>query len=163
MNIMNTHTLILTSLGLTGMEYISRLEKKGFQATDWAKGISAKIPASRKGTTYEIALIKGSEFSPPYPTTKEIRAEAVERGYGTPPAEIAYLLREKLSDEEIEAMGLWWIVVMHESLEYSGGDPNLLATFRDDDGRPLNMCIGRSSVGWDRVDGFAFVASKKSR
>src|SRR3989344_3106193 len=40
------------------------------------------------------------------------------------------------------------------------GNPNLLSTNRDDDGRWLYACSGRPDDRWNRGNGFAFVSSQ---
>ncbi|NCQ12709.1 hypothetical protein GW804_01280, partial [Candidatus Falkowbacteria bacterium] len=69
---------------------------------------------------------------------------------------------EKLSDKELEAMGLYWIVAMHEPIKDSGGDPRLLSVHRDCDGSWLDAYYGSPDVEWDRGSGFAFAVSQVS-
>src|SRR3989338_4837086 len=77
------------------------------------------------GTT-EVAVLKGMLFEDNDRITKKIRAEADKRKLSKPNAELACLIREKFTDKEIEAMGLWYIVAMHEPINDSDGDPFLL-------------------------------------
>ncbi|MEK7500855.1 MAG: hypothetical protein AAB642_01890, partial [Patescibacteria group bacterium] len=55
-----------------------------------------------------------------------------------------------------EAMGLWYIVAMHEPINDSGGGPNLLDADRSGDGRWLSACDDRPGSRWYRDGGFAF-------
>jgi len=153
----------VNSDGATGEEWIARLGSEGFKVGDYAKSVlrsNSFKPIS--GVTSEIAVLKGEIFSGNGTKTKKIRKEAKNRKFTTPNAEVACLIREKFSDKELEAMGLYWIVVMHEPIKDSDGESRLL-------------CVGRSGVGfwlgansdypddlWKRSNGFAFVVSRVS-
>ena len=135
------------------------LKKKDIRISSWAEEIINQITITN-GVTYTIAIIKGEEMGKDYFTTKEVRDEAQKRGYTTPHPEVALLLREKFSDEEIEAMGLWWIVAMHEPIKDSDGDPRLLGAVRGGGGRWLGTCYGKPGIRWNREGGFAFAVSQ---
>ena len=153
----------VTSDGTTGAEWITRLEKKGFCVSDYAKSVFLSSDfESTKGVTYEVVVLKGMLFEDGDRVTKKIRAEADRRSLTKPIAEIACLIREAFSDKDIEAMGLWRIVVMHEPIKDSGGSLSLLGASRDDDGCWLDAYYDRSVSGWNREYGFAFVALQVS-
>src|SRR3989338_2547198 len=119
----------------TGEDWINRLESKGFCEGDYAKQVlSSQDFKPTSGVTTEVAVLKGMLFKDNDRATREIRAEADKRKLEKPNAEVACLIREKFTDRELEAMGLWWIVVMHEPINDSDGDPNLLSAFRYYDG-----------------------------
>jgi hypothetical protein len=66
-------------------------------------------------------LVKISDIgSKSYYTTKEIREYASGKGYTPPSAEVACLLREKMSDRDIEALGVWYVVALHEPIKVGG-------------------------------------------
>ncbi|MFH1956553.1 MAG: hypothetical protein ABIJ28_02825 [Patescibacteria group bacterium] len=151
----------VTSDGTSGQDWIKRLESNGFQVSDWAKSILHSLdfkPTS--GVTTEIAILKGSLFSDSNRTTRNIYAEADRRNLTKPNAEVGCLIREKFSDKEIKAMGLWWIVVMHEPIKDSDGDPALLHVYRS--ARWLYASYGNPDSRWDPGNGFAFVVSQVS-
>ena len=153
--------LSVTSDGTTGPEWIARLEKKGFRVGDYAKSVlCSKDFKPTSGVTTEIAILKGMLFEDSNRITKKIRTEAESRKLTKPNAEVACLIRENFSDEEIEAMGLWWIVAMHEPINDSDGDPLLLSVYRYDDGSWLNTYFGGPDNKWNRDNGFAFVVSQ---
>jgi hypothetical protein len=108
----------------------------------------------------EIAILKGSLFTDNERITKKILAEATKRKLSTPNAEVACLIREKFTDKEIEAMGLWWIVAMHEPIKDSGGGPSLLSADRRGAGSWLGAYWGYPDYWWSGNDGFAFVRSQ---
>jgi hypothetical protein len=151
----------VTSDGTTGEEWIKRLEDKGFRVGDYAKSVlrSADFKPTT-GITTEVAVLKGMLFEDNDRITKKIRTEAANRKLETPNAEIACLIREQFTDEEIKAMGLTWIVAMHEPIKDSAGGPRLLGAYRGGDGRWLRTCYDGPDDGWLREDGFAFAVSQ---
>lgn len=151
----------VTSDGTTGEAWIPRLEEKGNRVSDYAKSV-LRSPDFHptKGVTYRVAVLKGLLFTEQDRITKLIRAEAANRKFVTPNAEVACLIREKFTDKELEAMGLVWVVVMHEPIKDSDGGPFLLDVGRYDSGRWLSTYYGCPGVSWRRNDGFAFLASQ---
>src|SRR3989344_310817 len=136
--------ITLTSDGTTGEQWVTRLEKQNFRLGDYAKQVlrsSAFVPTT--GVNYRVAIIKGTEFQDEERVTSHLREVAASRGYATPHPEVACLLREKLSDQELEAMGLWWLVTMHKPINDSDGSPYLLSAHRDGDGRWLDAYCDR--------------------
>ena len=151
----------VTSDGTTGPQWIERLEKKGFRVSDYAKSVllsSDFRPSS--GITTEIAVLKGTLFSDSERITKNIRAEAGRRGLTAPNTEVVCLIREKFTNKDLEQMGLWCIVTMHEPIKNSVGVPFLLGASRAGDGRWLYAYYGRSVHRWFRVGGFAFAVAQ---
>ena len=148
----------VTSDGTTGEGWIKRLEGNGFRVGDYAKQV-LRSPDFKptNGVTTEVAVLKGMLFEDNDRITKKIRAEADKRKLSKPNAELACLIREKFTDKEIETMGLWYIVAMHEPINDSFGDPRLLNAGRGGDGRWLNASYGRPDDRWFRDNGFAFV------
>ena len=153
----------VTSDGTTGEEWISRLEGKSFRVGDYAKSVlRSRSFKPTSGINYEIAVLKGEFFSDSDRITKTIRKEAKNRKFFTPNAEVACLIREKFSDKELEAMGLYWIVAMHEPIKDSDGDPRLLGVLRSGGGSWLGTSYGEPGSGWSHGRGFAVVVSKVS-
>ncbi len=153
--------LSVASNGRNGAEWISSLEKQGFRLSKYAKSVllsSDFKPTS--GVMYKIAILKGMLFGDGDRVTSKIRAYADKRNLTKPNAEVACLIRENFSDEDIEAMGLWSIIAMHEPINDSYGDPNLLSASRHGAGRRVCSYYGRPDLRWDRERGFAFVVSQ---
>ncbi len=153
----------VTSDGTIGEDWIKRLESNGFRVGNYTKQV-LRTPSFKptNGVTTEVAVLKGMLFEDNDRITKNIRAEADKRKLSKPNAELACLIREKFTDKEIEQMGLWYIVAMHEPINDSDGDPNLLYANRDSGGRWLGACSGRSDSRGDRGGGFAFAVSQVS-
>lgn len=153
----------VTSDGTTGEDWIKRLEGNGFRVGDYAKQV-LRTPSFKptSGVTTEVAVLKGMLFEDNDRITKKIRAEGALRKLSKPNAELACLIREKFTDKEIEQMGLWYIVAMHEPINDSGGDPRLLSGVCSDGGRWLYAYDDRPGDGWSRGYGFAFAVSQVS-
>ena len=153
----------VTSDGTTGAKWITRLIAKGFKIGDCANSLLRSVnfkPTS--GVTTEIAVLKGIIFTDRERITKKIRQEATKHKLTKPNVEVACLIREMFSSEDIKAMGLSWIVTMHEPIKNSVGDLMLLSAYRDDDGSWLYTSCGGSGDGWRGNDGFAFEISQVS-
>ena len=150
----------VTSDGTTGEQWIARLEGKGFRLSKWAKDV-LRSPDFKptNGVTTLVAVLKGMLFEDNDRITKKIHAEAYKRKLGKPEPEVACLIREKFTDEEIEAMGFTWLVTMHESIADSGGGLGLLGADRRGDGRWLGTCGGTPDGLWGRGGGFAFAVA----
>ena len=153
----------VTSDSTTGEDWIKCLEGNGFRVGDYAKQM-LRSPDFKptSGVTTEVAVLKGMLFEDNNRITKKIRAEADKRKLSKPNAELACLIREKFTDKEIEAMGLIWIVAMHEPINDSDGDPHLLHANRDDGGRWLFAYNDGPGRRWNRGGGFAFAVSQVS-
>jgi len=151
----------VTSDGTEGEDWIKRLEGKGFRVGNYAKQM-LRSPDFKptNGLTTEVAVLKGMLFEDQSRTTKKIRAEADKRKLVVPNAELACLIREKFTDKEIEAMGLIWIVAMHEPVSDSDGDPLLLSATRDGVGQWLDAYFGLPGIEWGREGGFALAVSQ---
>lgn len=150
----------VVSDGTTGKEWIKRLEKKGFRVGDYAKSILlSKDFQPTKNVKTEVAVLKGLLFEDNDRVTKNIRAEAEKRGLTKPNAEIACLIREMFTDEEIEAMGLWYVVAMHEPIKDSDGSLSLSANRRGN-GQWLSTFYADPGYRWNRDFGFVFVISQ---
>ena len=153
----------VTSDGTTGPDWITRLEKQGFRIGSYVKRVllsSAFEPTN--GVATKIAVLKGEFFEAGDRVTENIRAAATRSGFVPPSAEAACLIREMFTDKEIEAMGLWWIVIMHEPINDSDGVPSLLGAGRGGVGRGLDARFGDPGRRWGCGGGFAFAVSQVS-
>lgn len=153
----------VTSYGMTGENWIERLRGNGFRVGKCAKQVlrSPDFNPTNDVTT-EVAVLKGMFFKDNDQITQKICAEADKRGLVKPNAELACLIREKFTDKEIKAMGLMWIVAMHEPINDSDGAPSLLYANRFAGVDWLAAYDGRPDGRWSCDDGFAFAVSQVS-
>ena len=153
----------VTSDGTTGKDWITRLESKEFRVSKYAKqmlGSPDFKPTS--GVTTKVAVLKGMSFEDKDRITKNIHAEADKRKLSKPNAELACLIREKFTNEEIKQMGLICIVVMRKPIHDSARNPVLLHVNCNGVGRWLSSYNGRPDRRWDHDCGFAFAVSQVS-
>lgn len=117
--------------GTTGKEWINRLENEGFRIKHEAELVlGSKDFKSTPGLVTEIAVLNGLLFKDSDRTDFAIRRFAERRNLVPPNLEVACLIREALSDREIEMMGLSSIVVMHNPVEFASGERVLLSVER---------------------------------
>lgn len=148
----------VTSDGTTGPKWIERFEKKGLHLSKWTKEVlNSPDFKPTEGITTKIAVLKGMLFGDNDRITEKICAEAECRNLIKPNAEVACLIGETFSNKEIETMGLWWIVTMHEPIKDSAGVPRLLSVDRYDGNSRLVARYGEPDGRWRRSRGFAFV------
>ncbi|MBU0625489.1 hypothetical protein KKF05_04060 [Patescibacteria group bacterium] len=151
----------VTSDGTTGEEWIARLEGKGFCVSEYAKSVLRSSDFKpMNGLTTRIAVLPGALFTDDDRVTRKIWVDAERRGFTKPNPEVACLIREKFSDDDLAVMGLFWLVTMHEPIEDFVGDSDLL--FANRDGHLLGAYYGRLDGWWFRNVGFAFVAPQAS-
>ncbi len=150
--------LSVMSDGTTGPQWIDRLDGKGFGLAEIAKSV-LRMPDFRptSGVTVEIAILKGMIFDDSARIMKMIRAEADKRKLTKPNAEVACLIRENLTDEEIKEMGLSCVVAMHEPINASCDDPRLLSIGYAGGYGWLGACCGKPAYKCNLETGFAFV------
>lgn len=150
----------LKSDGRTGLQFLADFKKANLSVGSYAEQIlkTKQFQAIvTNGVVYELGVIKGEEFSDAERTTENIRKEAIKRGGITPPSEVSPLLRLNFNDEQIEALGLSWLIPMHEPINDSGGGPRLLGLSRDDVSRRFNAYDGYATNKWIRNAGFVFL------
>jgi hypothetical protein len=150
----------VTSYGTSGPQWISQLEADGFKLHDRAKCIlrSSDFKTTSCGTTTKVAVIRGTLFKDKDRVTKNIRTEADRLNFSRPNGDLAGMIRKIFSDEELDAMGLWWIVAMHDPINDSDNLPRLLIASRSGEGSSLVTDFPRPEFRWGPRDGFAFVA-----
>lgn len=154
----------VTSDGTSGSAWIDRLEKAGYRVYDAAKSVLRSPDFhSTSGITYEVVVLKGALFGEMERLTPNIRAEAARRRFATPNAELACLIRWIFGDDDLKAMGLYWLAVMHEPIGDSSGDVSILAVGRGGEGRCLNAYADGPGFWWTIATGLAFVVLPTGR
>ena len=156
----------VTTLGLTAEEWKVRLTKAGHKISDYANDILSK-PDYDQNHRYEptqtlkVVLIRGKEIEKDSERlTKNLKAISVknfgENSVSNLKGELSLLIREKFSNKELEEMGLWYIVVLHEPI-ISGGNPRVLYSGR----LGGESWVGAGWAGpcdrWDDGGAFAFL------
>jgi hypothetical protein len=164
------YLILPPTTGRTGEGWITHFEKKGDRVSDYAKSVlHSKKFQPTTGVANKIAILKGLLWKKDDDRiTKNVRRDAYAGTFtkgqklSDPNAEVGCLLRDNFTDEEIEAMGLWWIITMHEPIKDSDGFPSLLGARRYGVGRGLGTYCVDPDGGWCVGSGFAFVLSQVS-
>lgn len=156
----------VTSDGTTGEEWIERLEQKGFLVSTRTKRLlRSENFKPTNGVTTEIAILKGKLLNDQERIISKINSLATKHKFEVPNAEVACIIRDMFTREEIRAMDLGWILVMHAPLTDTNGSSNLLSVDMDREGDWLRSYYyvakgdGMEDV-WNKSRGFAFAASQ---
>lgn len=151
----------LTTSGRTPKQWVAHL-KEDHNISSWAESIilnpDFKKACAKKGTQYNIAFVYGRDVPTPR-TTDAIRAHAASLGYETPSPEVALLLRESLTDQDLKDMDVDYVVTMHTPITVSGGDPGLL---RVGLGGWLNSYWDSPGRRWSTRGAFGFLVPASS-
>lgn len=155
-------TLTLTARGLTGPAWIKQLEKYGYRLGTYATQLlnSPEWEQHRlnKGETITVCITPNKELGlDEYMTTQQIRDYAKGKGYETPKAEVALLIREALSDDEMKELGVWYVTTFHDPIKDADGDPELLGANRRGGGQWLSAGWDGPGSQWDVEGASAFV------
>lgn len=153
----------ITFDGTKGVDWMPRLEKKGFRLGDLAKQMlrSLDFKPTQQGTTVDVAVLRSGLFADSDRDTETICAYAEactmpdQRELIRSNSDLACLIREQFTDEDLKAMGLQFILVMHKSVN----GKSLFCVDRDDTGRRLYAYYDRPFIRWGRDGGFAFILS----
>ncbi|MEK7607572.1 MAG: hypothetical protein AAB484_01415 [Patescibacteria group bacterium] len=143
--------------GTTGQGWIKRLKSKGFRLSEYAEGLLQSSDFKpTTGIVHRLAILSAKFWSDSERITRTIRAEGKKRKWNELNPEAICILRENFSDEDLEKMGFWYIVGIHEPIEVYGG-PHFLYAYRRDDGRWLLTYWAYPDHYWQ--DGSAFAWS----
>jgi len=153
----------LTSNGRTKEQWETCFENekvdaagKKYRLSDYAKNVLRRATeAPTTGVNYHIVVRPGSKISSNDRITNKIRAAADKKGWVKPHWEVSCLIRDTFTDDQLEQMGLWYIVTMHEPIE-SDGVLGLLTPGRNGGGRWLHANVGRPGSYWSDGGSFAF-------
>ena len=153
----------VTSTGETGEEWANWFKANGYDLGSEAEFIlHSNSFRPTTGVTYKIAVLPGTFWKDEERITSNIRAKAdslsFKQGQEVNP-EIACLIWRMFSNEEIEEMGLTWIITLHDPISGSLGHPYLLGVRRHCGGHRLRASYGQPGDWWDCVDGFASIVS----
>jgi hypothetical protein len=152
----------LTSNGLTRTQWEQHLERRGWLIGGYARQVLRRASeAPTSGVTYNIVVCPAKKISASGRITKKICATANKKGWLKPHWEVACLIRDRFTDEQLEQMGLWYIVTMHKLIKDSDGGSFLLYSHRHGAGRQLNAGYEGPGGHWDDGGGFAFVVPQE--
>jgi hypothetical protein len=144
----------LTSNGFTSAQWESHFESRGWIiSTPVRQLLHSAIEAPTDGTTYNIVVYTGKNERK---TPNKICAVADKKGWVKTHWEVTCLIRDKFSDEQLDRMGVIYIITMHEHIKCSDGDFVLLGSTRSGNRNGLSAHGGRPDDYWYMHPGFAF-------
>lgn len=151
----STIRLALVSDGITGDEWVSRLEMSGTPLNEEVKAILRSEAFVPTHDTIAIGIIKGEKIADPYRTDPFIRNKAREDYYFKPlTLEAAVLIKYYLSEKIMKKMGFDWIAAMTEPIPPTYNTENVLLVATDSH---LGIAEADSGRKWKRQSGFAFI------
>ncbi len=156
----NIH-LTVVSNGFTPEEWNAYLECRGHNISPTFKELMSRAQEKPTiGVTYRVVIYPADKIADRDCNTRHVRFVAEQRGWAKPHWEVACLMRDILTDEQLDRMDLWSILVMHESIKDVTGDPRLVSLGQGDGGRWLRTYsdIPELNFGSESVN-FAFVLS----
>lgn len=150
-------TFSVTSDGMTGTDWIARLENQGFPIGYYTKSV-LRSPDFKPtaGVTTEIVVLWGGFFGDDDSSINQVYTFAARNDLVVPDVEVACLIREKFSNREIEEMGFDSLLVMHRPINDADGVPVLLQVARRDCGGYELTYYNVAGMKW-QPDGYGFV------
>ena len=105
--------------GRTGPEWVRHFIQKGVDMPDRVVRLLMSehfVPSKAKRTNYKIAVIRGHIMRRRKGGASQVNilAEGEARELNRANLEVACLIRDTFTDDELKRMGLWYIMVMHE-------------------------------------------------
>ncbi len=167
----NEHGHIVLSivvLDLTGEVEVKALRRQKYNVGSWAESCFKStnedgfdsVHRLVSGQTYRVVLVPGSEIeNSSERATQNLLALGERYGYLRPQAGIIPRLRERLTDKQLEELGWWYIVALHQPIIDTGGSPGVLGLSRDGDGRRVDAGWDSPAHQWDAEGAFAFLVS----
>ena len=154
--------LTLRSCDITAEQWPAHLEKKGYSVDESAKTLINSThhlfdstPAFKptNNVIYKIQILKGELFEKGERHEMSIDCQGTQiRELDKPTAELALLIRDKITDADMNAMGLKRIVVMHHLL---GKAYSTLLCVESE----KVSTVKNSHEDYDLQDGFVYVES----
>jgi hypothetical protein len=111
-----------------------------------------------EGTIVNPVILLGDLFPDNERTTRNIRAKEAELKFVNPNPDLVLLVIKNFSVEEIRAMGLLWLIGMHEPIKDSYYNLCLLGVHVGAVPPRLNECYDHPGHKWNRNRGFVVAA-----
>jgi hypothetical protein len=160
----------VTTLGLTVKQWKSGLKAGGHKPSNRVKDILSKPDFDKnhryeQGKTLKVFLIRATEIEVCNRATKNLQALAVkqagEASVTCLKGELAFLIRKKFTNGELEEMDLWYIAVLAPIIDYDGV-PCMLCSNRCRDGSWVSADSDKPGNTWDCDGAFPFVEGVSS-
>lgn len=154
----NIHFTLISN-GMTCAQWQKQQEEKKFHP--WNRTHDTydlvPIPDPTSGVVYHVVVLPSSKIPKVVRNQDYICAYAERVGWVRPHWEVACLIRDKFSDDDLEQMGLWWIFTMHRFYHDYDIGRGLLSSCCRNGGPKLNLYCTGDDGEWGEGGGFAFV------
>jgi hypothetical protein len=158
----NNHFQVISN-GLTPRQWEDCFDSLGIHISPRARNVLRLVTeAPTTGVAHQIVVRPASRVSKRNRSEKKIRSAAKEMGWRELHWECACLMRAALTDEKLEAMGLWSIVAMMNPTRDSKGYLRLLSLGRYGCGNWLGADLSHPVHTRDITGGFAFSETRVS-
>jgi hypothetical protein len=144
----------LVSNGFTGKQWAQHFSRD--RLSDWSYDTLCRVDdMSFRGKRHDIIVTGGCGIKL---VTLKIRQFAALMEWREPHWEVACLIADAFTDDQIEEMGLWRIITMHQPIQDSDGYMRLFSYRRHDAGYKLRTVYeGGRYERFEDGDRFAFV------
>lgn len=108
----------VTSNGMTPQQWVQYLNLRGWHVTDMALSVlELAREAPTRGVTYDVVVITSKSLGIDI-TREKVRVAAKNKGWISPHWEVACLIRDALTDEQLKHLDLNGIFTMHEPIKF---------------------------------------------
>ncbi|MDP3957396.1 MAG: hypothetical protein Q8Q10_02750 [bacterium] len=160
--------ITVTGSGLLNEEWGPRLKSGGFVLEQRDLDVLNQPDYNENhrlvpGKQYTVALVLGKEVSKDAERTTAHIRQLGERDYGKSSdlrGELALLIREAISDEQMKRWGIHYIAVPHELIRDSVGQHGIFAARRMGDGREVHVYFDYPGACWRDRGAFAYPVSQ---
>jgi hypothetical protein len=149
----------LVSNGMTGKEWITHFERKGFPLDEYTQSIllSKDFKPTEVGKIHHVRVIKGSFFTDKDRITETIILNAKSRmRVRTASPEVACLICDNFIDKDLEKMRFKSIITMHGPVSDCDCELRVLGTKGISSGLGIGAYRILPDDGWSNDYGFAF-------
>lgn len=153
----NIHFTV-TSNGMTCEQWEHHLKSRRLLLDDSGPNLLRHVGGvSTNGVVYRIVVRPGSKIADRERTIPKVFAHAANKGWKIPHWEVACLISDTFSNEQVEQMGLFWITIMHKPIYLGPKHPeDQLFQFICSCGGMLTSIYNFPHDELDSTGGFAF-------
>lgn len=162
-------TFTVIGTGLPGAEWPARLEAGGHELSKLTRDVLAKPDYDKNhrleaGKEYKVTLLFGKEVREDSKRTaanlkSRAKQELGEQSIIGLKGELALLVREKCTNAEFAAMGIYYVAVLHEPIIDSDGDARVLSSCRYGNESFMYAHYVRPDLRWSSGCAFVFLES----
>lgn len=132
--------------GATAVVWPERFKKRGRDVDENTLQILSSVLMPTVGRVYTVSIVRSNPF-PDGVNVATVRAYAERQGLRPITAEIACLICEGLSSNDLETMGLNWVFMMHDPVRIYQDVTEVLAVTSDGDYDDVGCSLSSGEAG----------------